>query len=78
MQGVSAGLSDIDIPTPVLSGNHDRVEPPDVLADHQLPLLTHGIMSVLEDTGHITTFTAQLRRRALRSRWQTQEGDGHG
>jgi pimeloyl-ACP methyl ester carboxylesterase len=76
-QDVSAGLSDIDTPVLVLAGNHDRVEPPDVLAEHLLPLMSHANMIVLEDTGHlsplevpdqvashITTFTAQLRRDA--------------
>jgi pimeloyl-ACP methyl ester carboxylesterase len=76
-QDVSAGLSDIDIPVLVLAGNHDKVEPPDVLAEHLLPLMSHASMIVLEDTGHlsplevpdqvashIATFTAQLRRDA--------------
>ena len=73
VQDVSAGLSDVDIPVLVLAGNHDKVEPPAVLADHLLPLMAHASMTVLEDTGHlsplevpdqvarhITTFTARL------------------
>src|SRR5258708_17924786 len=73
VQDVSAGLSDVDIPVLVLAGNHDKVEPPAVLADHLLPLMAHASMPVLEDTGHlspfevpdpgarhITTFTARL------------------
>ena len=69
------GLANIDVPVLVLADSHDKVEPPAVLADHLLPLLTHATMTVLEDTGHlsplevpdqvashITTFTAQLRR----------------
>ena len=72
-QDVSAGLCDVDIPVLVLAGDHDRVEPPAVLADHLLPLMAHASMTLLEDTGHlaplevpdqvashITTFTAQL------------------
>jgi pimeloyl-ACP methyl ester carboxylesterase len=72
-QDVSAGLSDVAIPVLVLAGNHDKVEPPAVLADHLLPLMPHASMTVLEDSGHlsplevpdqvashITTFTAQL------------------
>ena len=72
-QDVSAGLSDVDIPVVVLAGDHDKVEPPAVLADHLLPLMPHATMIVLEDTGHlsplevpdqvashITAFTAQL------------------
>jgi pimeloyl-ACP methyl ester carboxylesterase len=72
-QDVSAGLSDVDIPVLVLAGDHDRVDPPGVLAEHLLPLMPHARMTVLEDTGHlsplevpdqvashITRFTAQL------------------
>ena len=50
-QGVSAGLFDVDIPVLVLAGNHDKVEPPAVLAEHLLPLMSHAIMTVLQDTG---------------------------
>ena len=72
-QGVSAGLFDVDVAVLVLAGNHDKVEPPAVLAEHLLPLMSHASMTVLQDTGHlsplevpdqaanhITTFTAQL------------------
>ena len=72
-QGVSVGLFDVDVAVLVLAGNHDKVEPPAVLAEHLLPLMSHTSMTVLQDTGHlsplevpdqvashITTFTAQL------------------
>ena len=72
-QDVSAGLSDVDIPILVLAGNHDKVDPPAVVAEHLLPLISHARMTVLEDTGHlsplevpdqvashITTFIARL------------------
>jgi pimeloyl-ACP methyl ester carboxylesterase len=72
-QDVSAGLCDVDIPVLVLAGDHDRVEPPGVLADHLLPLIAHASMTLLEDAGHLSplevsdqvarhvmTFTAQL------------------
>jgi uncharacterized protein (TIGR03086 family) len=54
VQDVSAGLTDIDIPVLVLEGDHDKVEPPDVLADHLLPLMPHASMTVLEGTGHLS------------------------
>ena len=73
VQDVSAGLSDIDVPILVLAGSHDKVDPPAVLAEHLLPLISHASMTVLEDTGHlsplevpdqvashITTFIARL------------------
>jgi pimeloyl-ACP methyl ester carboxylesterase len=76
VQDVSAGLSDVDIPVLVLAGNHDKVEPPAVLADHLLPVMSRASMIVLDDTGHlsplevpdqvarhITTFTARLNDR---------------
>lgn len=72
-QDVSVGLFDVDVAVLVLAGNHDKVEPPAVLAEHVLPLMSHASMTVLQDTGHlsplevpdqvashITTFTAQL------------------
>ena len=72
-QDVSVGLFDVDVAVLVLAGNHDKVEPPAVLAEHLLPLMSHTSMTVLQDTGHlsplevpdqvashITTFTAQL------------------
>jgi len=44
------GLSNVTVPVLVLAGDHDRVEPPAVLAEHLLPL----IPTVLEDTGHLS------------------------
>jgi pimeloyl-ACP methyl ester carboxylesterase len=55
VQDVSAGLSDADVPVLVLAGDHDKVEPPAVLADHLLPLMSHSSMTVLEDTGHLSS-----------------------
>jgi pimeloyl-ACP methyl ester carboxylesterase len=53
-QDVSEGLSNVTIPVLVLAGDHDRVEPPAVLAEHLLPLIPHTTMTVLEDTGHLS------------------------
>ena len=53
-QDVSAGLSYVDVPVLALAGDHDKVEPPAVLADHLLPLISHASMTVLEDTGHLS------------------------
>jgi pimeloyl-ACP methyl ester carboxylesterase len=53
-QDVSEGLSNVTIPVLVLAGDHDRVEPPAVLAEHLLPLIPHTAMTVLEDTGHLS------------------------
>jgi pimeloyl-ACP methyl ester carboxylesterase len=78
-QDVSAGLSEVDIPVLVLAGDHDKVDPPAVLAGHLLPLIPHASMTILEDTGHlspleapdqvashITAFIAQLDERSPR------------
>ena len=53
-QDVSAGLSDIDVPILVLAGEHDQVEPPDVLTEHLLPLIPRADMTLLEGTGHLS------------------------
>ena len=53
-QDVSEGLSNVGIPVLVLAGDHDRVDPPAVLAEHLLPLIPHATMTVLEDTGHLS------------------------
>jgi hypothetical protein len=72
-QDVSAGLTEVAVPVLVLAGDHDKVQPPDVLADDLLPIMPGTSMTVLEGTGHlsplevcdqvashITAFTAQL------------------
>jgi pimeloyl-ACP methyl ester carboxylesterase len=53
-QDVSSGLSDVEVPILVLAGEHDKVEPPDLLADHLLPLIPHAEMAIIEDTGHLS------------------------
>jgi len=53
-QDVSAGLSDVEVPILVLAGQHDKVEPPDVLAEHLLPLIPRAKMTLIEDTGHLS------------------------
>lgn len=53
-QDVSEGLSEIGVPVLVLAGDHDRVEPPTVLAEHLLPHIPHATMTVLENTGHLS------------------------
>jgi pimeloyl-ACP methyl ester carboxylesterase len=53
-QDVSAGLSDVDVPILVLAGEHDQVEPPDVLTEHLLPLIPRADMTLLEGTGHLS------------------------
>jgi pimeloyl-ACP methyl ester carboxylesterase len=57
-QDVSAGLSDVEVPILVLAGQHDKVEPPDVLAEHLLPLIPHAEMTLIDDTGHLSPLEA--------------------
>ncbi|WP_329360680.1 hypothetical protein [Streptomyces sp. NBC_01483] len=54
VQNVSAGVSAIEVPVLVLSGSHDKVDPPTVLADHLLPLIPTATLTVLKDTGHLS------------------------
>jgi pimeloyl-ACP methyl ester carboxylesterase len=53
-ENVSAGVDEISVPVLILAGDHDLVEPPDLLRDHLLPLIRQATMTVLHDTGHLS------------------------
>ncbi|MDT5124386.1 MAG: hypothetical protein QOH54_30 [Mycobacterium sp.] len=53
-QDVSAAVGNIDVPVLVLAGDHDKVEPPDVLTEHLLPRIPTASLTVLNDTGHLS------------------------
>ncbi|MEV7388877.1 alpha/beta hydrolase [Streptomyces sp. NPDC091215] len=54
VQDVSAGVGAIEVPVLVLAGSHDKVDPPNVLSDHLLPLIPTASLTVLKDTGHLS------------------------
>jgi pimeloyl-ACP methyl ester carboxylesterase len=38
----------------VLAGSHDKVDPPEALRGHLLPLIPTATLTVLEGTGHLS------------------------
>lgn len=62
LRGIAEDISDhtrrIDIPTLVVGGDHDRVEPVDVLRDNLLPYLADAEFVVLPGTGHLIPLEA--------------------
>jgi pimeloyl-ACP methyl ester carboxylesterase len=53
-EDVSALVGAIDVPVLVLAGEHDKVEPPELLREHLLPLIPHATMTILDGTGHLS------------------------
>ncbi|MEC3916187.1 alpha/beta fold hydrolase [Nocardia sp. CDC160] len=51
---ISAVTPRIEVPVVVLAGEHDLVEPPQLLADHLLPHVPTATMRVVPDTGHLS------------------------
>ncbi|GAA5704902.1 MULTISPECIES: alpha/beta fold hydrolase [Streptomyces] len=44
----------IDVPVLVLAGSDDKVDPPQILRDHLLPLITTATLTELDGTGHLS------------------------
>ncbi|MCV7229693.1 alpha/beta fold hydrolase [Mycolicibacterium komossense] len=53
-QDVSAGVGAIGVPTLIVAGEHDKVEPPALLRAHVLSLIPQATMTVLAGTGHLS------------------------
>ncbi|GAB2509774.1 alpha/beta fold hydrolase [Nocardia heshunensis] len=51
---ISATTARIEVPVLVLAGEHDRVDPPSVLAEHLLPHLPTATLRIIPDTGHLS------------------------
>lgn len=51
---VSAGLGTIEVPVLILAGSNDKVDSPEVLTEHLLPLIPTASLTVLEGTGHLS------------------------
>lgn len=62
LRGIAEDISDrthrIDVPALVIGGEHDRVEPVEVLRDNLLPYLADAEFIVLPDTGHLIPLEA--------------------
>ncbi|MET9171518.1 alpha/beta fold hydrolase [Streptomyces sp. SCPE 10] len=52
-QDITAAARRIDVPVAVLVGEHDVVEPPQVLREHLLPHIPHASLTTVPGTGHL-------------------------
>jgi pimeloyl-ACP methyl ester carboxylesterase len=57
-EDITARTRAIDVPALVVAGEHDRVEPVDVLRSHLLPHLGDARLTVLPGTGHLIPLEA--------------------
>lgn len=55
---ITAASARIRVPTLVLTGRHDRVEPADLLRTHLLPHLPHAHLTVVPGAGHLLPLEA--------------------
>lgn len=51
---ISARVEAIEVPILVLAGDHDRVDPPEVLTNHLMAHIPQAEMVLLADTGHLS------------------------
>lgn len=57
-ENISAAVANIDVPTIVISGTPDRVDPPDILRRELLPRIPHAQLHVLPEVGLLSPFEA--------------------
>ncbi len=57
-QDITAEARTIDVPTLVLAGEHDQVEPVDVLKNHLMPYLADASLAVIPGSGHLIPLEA--------------------
>ncbi len=55
---ITASAWRVEVPVLVLAGEHDQVEPANVLRGHLLPHLSHAILDVLPGCGHLLPLEA--------------------
>jgi pimeloyl-ACP methyl ester carboxylesterase len=54
LEDISAQVGAIDVATLVISGERDRVDPPDLLKAELMSRIPQSVMKVLPDTGHLS------------------------
>lgn len=57
-EDITADVSEIDVPVIVISGEHDRVDPPEVLRRELLPRIPQARLMVLPGVGHLLPLEA--------------------
>jgi len=57
-EDITAAAENIDVPVIVLSGEHDRVDPPEVLRRELLPRIAQAKLYVLPKVGHLSPLVA--------------------
>ena len=57
-EDIASALADIEVPAIVISGEHDRVDPPEVLERELLPRLAQAQFHVLPQIGHLSPYEA--------------------
>jgi pimeloyl-ACP methyl ester carboxylesterase len=60
-QDITAAARQIDVPTLVLAGEHDQVEPVDVLKNNLVPYISGASFAVIEGSGHLIPLEAPAR-----------------
>jgi pimeloyl-ACP methyl ester carboxylesterase len=57
-EDISSALAGIEVPAIVISGEHDRVDPPEVVRRELLPRLARAQLHVLPQVGHLSPYEA--------------------
>lgn len=57
-EDISAEVAEIDVPVIVISGEHDRIDPPDVLRRELLSRIPHAQLCLLPNAGHLLPLEA--------------------
>jgi pimeloyl-ACP methyl ester carboxylesterase len=57
-EDITHAVGDIAVPTLVLSGEEDRVDPPSVLREALLPRIRNAVLRLLPDVGHLSPLEA--------------------
>ena len=57
-EDISGSVVEIDVPVIVIAGEHDRVDPPDVLRRELLSRIPHAQLCLLPNVGHLLPLEA--------------------
>jgi len=54
LEGITSEVGNINVPTIVISGEHDRVDSVEMLKAELLPRIAHAVLHVVPATGHLS------------------------